>query len=119
MTKLGGLSVALAALLAVAGPAAAGNGDGVQLAWQMETIEPGQGQGITGGDPTLPGFGGGGSGVGSGPQIRVEPVQPRARGPFLDDDTRRPTVFGEGRPPFYRPGSGRNCSGEGAGRVCF
>lgn len=89
------------------------------LAWQMESVEPGHGQNIIGAEPSAPGIGGGaGSGPSAGPIIRIEPVQPGGRGP-LSDDGRRPTLFDEGRGPFYRPGSGRNCSGEGPGRVCF
>ena len=84
----------------------------------METVEPGRGQSIIGADPSSPGIGGG-SGSGSGPLIRVEPVQPGGPRPLFENDRRRPALFDEGRGPFYRPGSGRNCSGEGPGRVCF
>jgi hypothetical protein len=87
------------------------------VAWQMESVEPGQGQNIIGGDPSGRGTGSGGSGA--GPLIRIEPMQPGGRGGPFDAERRRPTVFDEGRDPFYRPGSGRNCSGEGPGRVCF
>ena len=92
------------------------------VAWQMETVEPLQGQNIIGGDPSASGIGGGGGGIGepgAGPLIRIEPVQPNGRGTMFEGDRRRPALFDEGRGPFYRPGSGRNCSGEGAGRVCF
>jgi hypothetical protein len=106
---------ALALLVALAASSAAN-------AWQMETVEPGSGQNIIGADPSSPGIGGSagaGSGSGSGPLFRVEPVQPGGRGPLSEGDRRRPALFDEGRDPFYRPGSGRNCSGEGPGRVCF
>ncbi|MGZ9033992.1 MAG: hypothetical protein ACXW25_06225 [Rhodospirillales bacterium] len=93
-------------------------GSGEALAWQMESVEPGQGQNIIGADPSTPGIGGG-AGHGSRPVIRMEPVQPGGRGPLFEGDRRRPALFDEGREPFYRPGSGRNCSGEGPGRVCF
>lgn len=102
-------AVALAIALAASGEAAA---------WQMESVEPGQGQNIIGGDPSGRGIGGG-AGSDSGPLIRIEPVQPGGGGGLFEGDRRRPTVFDEGRDPFYRPGSGRNCSGEGPGRVCF
>lgn len=95
-------------------------GTGSAFAWQMESVEPGQGQNILGADPSGRGIGDGvGSGPNAGPLIRVEPVQPGGRGPLSDADRRRPPLFDEGRGPFYRPGSGRNCSGEGPGRVCF
>jgi hypothetical protein len=87
-------------------------------AWQMETVEPGSGQNIIGADPSSPGIGAG-SDSDSGPLLRVEPVQPGGSGPLFERDRRRPAVFDEARDPFYRPGSGRNCSGEGPGRVCF
>lgn len=91
------------------------------FAWQMETVEPGQGHGIAEDNAGAPRFDsnvGVGSGRRSGGNFGIEPVRPGGRGPLFGDD-RRPSVFGEGREPFYRPGSGRNCSGEGAGRVCF
>jgi hypothetical protein len=102
---------ALALLVALTASSAAN-------AWQMETVEPGSGQNIIGADPSSPGIGGS-AGSGSGPLFRVEPVRPDGRGPLSEGDRRRPTLFDEGRDPFYRPGSGRNCSGEGPGRVCF
>ncbi len=101
----------LALLIALTASSGAG-------AWQMETVEPGGGQNIIGADPSSPGIGGG-AGSGSGPLIRVEPVQPGGRGPLFEGDRRRPALFDEARDPRYRPGSGRNCSGEGPGRVCF
>lgn len=95
-------------------------GMGSALAWQMESVESGQGQNIIDSDPSSSGIGGGaGSSSSAGPLIRIEPVQPGGRGPLFDDDRRRPALFGEGREPLYRPGSARNCSGEGPGRVCF
>lgn len=93
-------------------------GSGEAFAWQMESVEPGEGQNIIGGDPSGRGIGGG-AGSGAGPLIRIEPVQPGDRGGLFEGDRRRPALFDEGRGPFYRPGSGRNCSGEGPGRVCF
>lgn len=118
MTVAHGLLVAM--LLGVSSGAFAASQDPVVLAWQMETVEPGQGQGIAG-DETGPFGNGSGSGVGlgGGAGSAIEPVRPGGRGSLFGNDSRRPTVFGEGREPFYRPGSGHNCSGEGAGRVCF
>ena len=101
---------ALALMIAIAA-------SGEARAWEMESVEPGRGQNIIGADPSTPGIGGGASG--SGPFMRIEPVQPGGRGGLFDGDRRRPPLFDEGRDPFYRPGSGRTCSGEGPGRVCF
>ncbi len=107
-------------LLGCSASAFADSHNDVLLAWQMETVEPGQGQGIVGDDSGAPGFGSGmGPGQRGGADIGIGSVRPGDRGPLFGDETRRPTVFGEGREPFYRPGPGRNCSGVGPGRVCF
>ncbi|MBL8658753.1 MAG: hypothetical protein JNM75_03240 [Rhodospirillales bacterium] len=117
MTVARGLLVAM--LLGVSNGAFAASQEPVVLAWQMETVEPGQGQGIAGDDNGASGYGrGGGVGSSSGAGSAVEPVRPGGRGSLFGNDASRPTI-GEGREPFYRPGSGRNCSGEGPGRVCF
>jgi hypothetical protein len=109
------LRIAIAALL-LALPLtahAAETGD-VLLAWQIETVEPEDGPGVQG-------FGSGadaGARAG-GVEFGIEPVRPGGRGPLFEGGSQRPSVFGEGRDPLYRPGPGRNCTGEGPGRVCF
>lgn len=79
------------------------------LAWQMETVEPSQNR-------DAPSFGGNRTG---GVEFGVEPVRPGSRGRLFEGGSQRPGVFGEGREPLFRPGMGRNCTGEGPGRVCF
>ncbi len=113
-------SLVVALLLGCSASAFAAGHDDVLLAWQMETVEPGQGQGIAGDETGASGLGSGlGDGRRGGGDVGIEPVRPGGPGPLRGDDSRRPTVFGEGREPFYRPGPGRNCSGVGPGRVCF
>lgn len=109
------LRLAVAALLlALPLVARAAEDTEILLAWQMETVEPGRGQGVQG-------FGSGSDGGArtGGVEFGVEPVRPGERGPLGEGGSRRPSVFGEGRDPLYRPGPGRNCTGEGPGRVCF
>lgn len=118
-------AMVLATLLAAPLGTFAAGPDDVLLAWQMETVQPGHGSGIADDDTGARGFGSGvGSGIGGGRggggvDFGFEPVRPGGRGPLFENETRRPAVFGEGREPFYRPGPGRNCTGEGPGRVCF
>lgn len=109
----------LAVLLTSAGAARAGDGE-MQLAWQMNTIERGYaedfGEGSPQGAERDPRFG---SGVQSNPYDRLDPYS-RGQGPYYDDPLRRPpNLGGKQGGPYFRPGTGRNCTGQGAGRTCF
>ena len=87
-------------------------------AWQMETVEPGSGQNIIGADPSSPG-------IGAGSDFEFQAASSRRAGPAgrkWAAVRAGPAAAGgirRTRYRFYRPGSGRNCSGEGPGRGRF
>lgn len=112
MTRLGGLG--LAVLLASAGPASAGDGE-MRLAWQMGTTERGYTENF-GENP--------GQGADTdqrfGSRIQSDPFSQDSRGSYHDDPLRRPpNLGGDQGGPYFRPGTGRDCTGQGSGRTCF